>query len=541
MNSSKFVLGEKSISIRNIFTFMDEQPYVEVGADAIERVQLCRTFLEQELKAEKVIYGVNTGFGRLASTRISRDDSAKLQVNLIRSHCAGVGEPLEPEAVRLVMFLVVHCLLRGHSGVRPALIEYLVNLLNLDFRPIIPLTGSLGASGDLAPLASLALALIGEGKVLVRGKPFSSPEKTSSWKVVPASEALNTFGLSPFQLREKEGLALINQTAVTQAVLLQSLRSFCELFPALIVAVALSHEAFSASNSHFSHLLYELKPQEFTLDIARILRILRAADTIKANGFCSGKIQDPYSFRAVVHVMASLASAFSQLAQAVQIEVNSCTDNPLVFADSAKVVSGANFHAERLAQTAEACCLAIARSAMMSERRVNQLLHPSLGSGLPPFLAKNSGLESGFMLLQYVDCALVGELVHLAHPANLINIPVSGDQEDFVSFSLASATKLKEAMDKFARVISIELITSAKAIRLKRTADEHAFAGFAGSPALKLAMQKLLEVVDIPEEDLPMSESIEKLSQSLREGLLGRSFFELAEVDLSPVFPWLQG
>lgn len=537
LSGSKLKLGEKRLKIADVFYFLENEPFVEVSAEAIERAKRAREFLEERVKGEEAIYGVNTGFGRLAGKRISSEQLDKLQLNLIRSHASGVGEPLPIPIVTLSMLLQLNSLARGHSGVSPQVLEFLASIINLDFRPVVPEIGSLGASGDLAPLAHIAHAFIGEGEVFIRGEPSGLYSAPGGWERISAQEALNRFGLEPLKLSVKEGLSLINSTAVSQATLLLALKDFSELFPALLIACALSHEAYGGGDSHFSPQLYAEKCHRFSVEIATLMLALREGSALRQAHLHCEKVQDPYSLRCFVPVASVLLSTFSHLAEVLEVEMNSSTDNPLVFVDDAAIISGANFHGEALAESAEACALAIARSSMMSERRVNQILHPGLESGLPPFLAGESGVESGLMLLQYVDSALVAEINHLAEPAILTNVPVSGDQEDFVSLCLTAAKKLASSLKLFGKVLAIELLVSLKGVQVRCSS----FQGkeLSTSAHLLKAIQAIAQVVEIPEGDASYSALIENLSAKLLEGILGPSFFTSLGISLSSVLPWL--
>ncbi len=539
LTGSRLVLGEKLLKISDAFAFLKSNPFVGISDTALSRVKECRDFLEEELKKDKAIYGVNTGFGKFAKERITGDMVEKLQLNLIRSHASGVGEPLQTSAVCLAMLILLNGIVRARSGVRPETAEFLAKVINLDFIPVVPSIGSLGASGDLAPLASIALALIGEGEVFTRGEAPIYSGESQGFERLPAMEALNRLGLSPLSLKEKEGLALINSTAVSQAMLILALKNFTSLFPALLVASALSHEAYGAADTHFNNLLYQEKPHGFSQEIADVMRKLTFESELRKSHLHCDKVQDPYSFRCFVITCESLLSAFSHLAEVLSVEMNSSTDNPLIFYKDELIVSGGNFHGEQLAVSAETCALALARSAMMSERRVNQLLHPGLDSNLPPFLALQGGIESGLMLLQYVDASLIAEINHLASPAILTNVSVSGDQEDFVSMSFTSAKKLLKATELFAKVIAIEVTVAIKGVKTKSAliAEEY---HLATSDALTKAISNITSSVELPEGDSSYTGIIEKLSELLLQDFLGGKFLGEVNIEISSLLPWIR-
>ncbi len=539
-SSTRLILGDKPLRISDVFDFLRSQLFVEISGDALDRINSSRFFLEGEILKDKPIYGVNTGFGKLARERISAEEMEKLQLNLVRSHASGVGEFLPVDVVSLTMLLILNSFSRGRSGVRAVVAETLASLLNLDFRPVTPSIGSLGASGDLAPLSSIALALIGEGEVFTRGEPGLGLRGAEGWERLSASEALNRFGVEPLTLKAKEGLSLINSTAVTQAVLLLSLKNFASVLPALLIACAMSHEAFGAGDSHFDVRLAREKPHEFSSEVSRVMLDLRAGSELRKAHLGCDRVQDPYSFRCFVPVCSTLLATWKNLASALETEMNATSDNPLVFAEHGEVVSGGNFHAEMIANFAESAGLSLARSAMMSERRVNQLLHPSLDSGLPPFLVGDSaeaGLESGLMILQYVASALTAEINHLALPAILTNVSVSGDQEDFVSLSLTSANKLLKTSELFAKIVAIELIVALRGICAR--SQLASLPPYATSAHLKKVREIIESVIDVPEADSPFTERIELLSKALLDRELGLKFFATIGINCSPLLPWL--
>ena len=404
----------------------------------------------------KVVYGINTGFGKLASTRISNDHLAELQRNLVLSHSVGTGEPLTPAIVRLVLATKVVSLARGHSGVRPALVDALLALFNAGVTPRIPAKGSVGASGDLAPLAHLACVLIGEGEAF-----------TSDGKIVNGAEALAMVGLEPFVLKAKEGLALLNGTQVSTALALSGLFGAEDVFTSALISGALSLEAIQGSIKPFDPRIHAARGQAGQIAVAAaMLELFEGSEIVSSHADC-GRVQDPYSVRCIPQVMGACLDNLTHAARVLMIEANAASDNPLVFADTGEVISGGNFHAEPVAFAADILALAIAEIGAMSERRIALLVDSNL-SGLPPFLVRDGGLNSGFMIAQVTAAALASENKSLAHPASVDSLPTSANQEDHVSMATYAARRLTDMVINTAVVVGIEAMAAAQGIELKR-------------------------------------------------------------------------
>jgi histidine ammonia-lyase len=405
---------------------------------------------------DKVVYGINTGFGRLASTRISNDHLAELQRNLVLSHSVGTGEPLTPDVVRLVLATKVVSLARGHSGVRPALVDALLALFNAGITPRIPAKGSVGASGDLAPLAHLACVLIGEGEAF-----------TADGKIVSGTEALAMVGLKPFVLGAKEGLALLNGTQVSTALALSGLFGAEDVFASALLAGALTLEAIQGSIKPFDPRIHAARGQPGQIAVAAaVLALLDGSEIVPSHADC-GRVQDPYSVRCIPQVMGACLDNLTHAARVLTIEANAASDNPLVFADTGEVISGGNFHAEPVAFAADILALAIAEIGAMAERRIALLVDSSF-SGQPPFLVRDGGLNSGFMIAQVTAAALASENKSLAHPASVDSLPTSANQEDHVSMATFAARRLTEMVNNTAVVVGIEAMAAAQGIELKR-------------------------------------------------------------------------
>jgi histidine ammonia-lyase len=402
------------------------------------------------------VYGINTGFGKLAQTHIPADQLELLQRNLVLSHSVGVGALLPDPVVRLVMLLKVASLARGYSGVRPEVVDAMVALLNAGVYPCIPSKGSVGASGDLAPLAHLSAVLLGLGEARHEGK------------VMPAIEGLKLARLAPLTLGPKEGLALLNGTQVSTALALTGLFCAENLFAAALVAGAMSVDAAMGSDTPFDARIHELRGHKGQAEAAAAYRALLKGSEIRASHLTGDdKVQDPYSLRCQPQVMGACLDAMDHAAATLLIEANGVTDNPLVFPDTGESLSGGNFHAEPVALAADHLALAIAEIGALSERRIALLIDASI-SGLPPFLTSASGVNSGFMIAHVTAAALASENKSLAHPASVDSLPTSANQEDHVSMATFAARRLGDMADNTAAIVAIELLAAAQGIDYRR-------------------------------------------------------------------------
>ena len=418
---------------------------------SMQRVAAAAASVDRIVAGGETVYGVNTGFGLLANTRIPDDRLAELQTNLILSHSAGLGEPLPRHVTRLMIVLKLLGLGRGHSGVRPVVIEALQALLDRDAMPVIPSQGSVGASGDLAPLAHLIAALMGHGSIEVAGT------------VMPAGAALPTLGMDPLQLAPKEGLALINGTQASTALALDALFQGERVFAAAVAAGALSVDALKGSVRPFDSRVSELRGQPGQLRVAAALReLLEGSEIVASHGRC-GKVQDPYSFRCQPQVMGAALDLLTNAARTLTIEAGAVTDNPILFPDEDSAISGGNFHAQPVAFAADTIAMALCEVGSLSERRTAILIDPKM-SGLPPFLTEDSGANSGLMIPQVTQAALVAENRSLAFPASVDSIPTSAGQEDHVSMAPIAARKAGTIARNAAGVIAVELIAAAQGV-----------------------------------------------------------------------------
>jgi histidine ammonia-lyase len=444
-----------SVALATLRRIAREYAGIELDPAAWRDVEACRDLLDRAVAEGRTIYGVNTGFGKLAGTRIGAADLATLQRNLILSHCSGSGSDLSDEVVRLVLALKVIGLGRGHSGVRPVIIEMLCDLLVHRVHPCVPAKGSVGASGDLTPLAHLSAILIGVGEASHRGRRL------------PAAEALAIAGHIPVELGPKEGLALINGTQVSTALALAGLFGAEDVFAAAIVAGALSLEAAKGSDVPFDARIHAVRGHRGQIDVATAVRGLLEGSGILASHNNGTRVQDPYSLRCQPQVMGACLDAMRFVARTLRIEANAVSDNPIIFAADGDVLSGGNFHAEPVAIGADVLAIALAEIGAISERRIAFLVDTSQ-SGLPPFLVTASGLNSGFMVAQISAAALASENKLLAHPASVDSIPTAANQEDHVSMATFAARRLGEIVDNVRGIVAIELIAAAQGLDFAR-------------------------------------------------------------------------
>jgi histidine ammonia-lyase len=428
---------------------------ITLAASSTEAVAAAQRIVDDIVAAGTVTYGVNTGFGKLASVRIADADLATLQRNLILSHAVGTGPALPDSVVRLILAMKAASLARGASGVRPAVVAALTGALAADALPVVPAKGSVGASGDLAPLAHLSAALMGVGEIRLKGE------------VLPASEALSRIGQAPLTLGAKEGLALINGTQVSTAIALCALADIARIFDAALVAGALSVDALKGSDTPFDPRIQALRGQPGQIAVAKTLLALIAGSEIRdSHRFGDSKVQDPYSLRCQPQVMGAVGDLLANAAATLAIEANAVTDNPLVLGPG-EVVSGGNFHAEPVAFAADILAMGLCEIGNLSERRMALLVDPVM-SGLPPFLARDAGLNSGFMIAQVTAAALASENKQKAYPASVDTIPTSANQEDHVSMATHGAFRLLDMARNAASIVGVELMAATEAIEHHR-------------------------------------------------------------------------
>ena len=413
-----------------------------------------RAVIDGLIESDRAVYGVNTGFGKMATVRISREEIRHLQLNLVRSHAAGVGAPLAEPETRAVLALRANALAKGYSGVRPVVAETLCAMLNRGVHPVIPSQGSVGASGDLAPLAHLAQVAIGEGEARYAGRKM------------PGGEAMRAAGIAPLELGAKEGLALLNGTQAMLAMLALALREAENAVDSADVATALSLDALRGSPAAFDARIAQVRPYAGHAATARNLERLNRGSEIRESHRSADKdprVQDPYSLRCAPQVHGAVRDALAQIRSTLTIELNSATDNPLVFADSGEVISGGNFHGQPLAMAADQMAVALATLGGISERRIEQMTNPQT-SQLPAFLVREAGLNSGFMILQVAAAALASELKAQAVPYSVDSIPTSANQEDYVSMGMGAARRIGPMLANLRNILAIELLAACQGL-----------------------------------------------------------------------------
>jgi len=445
------ILDGASLTIADVVG-LDSRGPVALAPVAIEAMNASRALIDRLAAGDAPIYAVNTGVGLLASVRIERDQLDQLQRNVVRSHAAGVGEPLGRDVVRGMMLIRANVLAKGFSGIRPVVAERLCDLINCGVTPVVPSQGSVGASGDLAPLAHIALVLIGEGDAEFEGS------------VLPGGEALKRAGLGPLELHPKEGISLINGTQAMLAIGCLELGNARILADAADVVCAMSLDALRGTPRAFDDRIHAARPHPGQLESARRLRDLLQGSEIRQSHITCQRVQDAYSLRCVPQVHGAVRDALAEAGRVFTIELNSATDNPLVFGD--EILSGGNFHGEPLAFQLDFLGIALSALAGISERRIDRLVNPALNEDLPPFLAGHAGLESGLMMAQVTAASLVAENRVLAHPASTGSITTSGNKEDFVSMGMTSAVKLQRIVRNARAVLAIEALTAARALDL---------------------------------------------------------------------------
>ena len=492
---SKVFIDGRTLTYEDVVAVARGYKSVDIASEVRDQVERTRRVLEDILAQDRVIYGVNTGFGHLASVRISDEELCKLQENLIISHAAGTGDPFPDEVVRAMILLRANSLARGLSGVRYELIEALVSLANHDICPIIPEQGSLGASGDLAPLAHLALALLGKGKVRMGGM------------LMDAALALERAGISPLTLMPKEGIGLINGTQAMTAVGAIALYDAVVLAITADAAASMSIEALRGIPDAFRPCLHQARPHQGQMECAEFIsRLLEGSRLVSAPGEL--RVQDAYSIRCIPQVHGATRDVLEYVRKVINTEINSVSDNPLVFPDG-QVISAGNFHGQPVALAMDFLSIAAAELGNISERRIERLLNPAL-SGLPPFLAVQGGINSGFMISQYTAASLVSENKVLSAPASTDSIPVSASQEDHVSMGTIAARKARAVVKNVARILAIELMCACQALEFQGPEKL--------APGTRRVYDLVRQVLPPLEEDRWLHPDIEAITELVTEG-----------------------
>jgi histidine ammonia-lyase len=488
-------LTGNDLRIEDVWEVAVHRAPVALADEARGHMEAARALVEQ---AAEHTYGVNTGFGRFVSESIPDDQVEELQLRLLRSHACGVGEPYPNEVVRAAMLLRANALAKGYSGARIETVELLIECLNRGVLPRVPARGSVGASGDLAPLAHLALPLVGEGEAWFEGT------------LQPGAGALAAAGLEPVRLAAKEGLSLINGTQFMSAMATLALVRARRLAQAADLACALSLESLQGSRTSFHPAIHEARPLRGQRDsAANVHRLLDGSAIIESHRWCD-KVQDAYSLRCAPQVHGACRDLLDHVEATVAIELNAATDNPLVLVDEGLVVSNGNFHGQPLAFGLDALAMAVAELANISERRVERLVNPSLSDGLPPFLTVEGGLNSGFMILQYVAASLVSENKSLCHPASVDSIPTSAGQEDHVSMGNAAGLKALQVVANAERALAIELLAGTQAIEF--------LAPLEPGPGVRATHDAVRELSERVRDDRSLADDIERVAAAVRGG-----------------------
>src|SRR5262245_61526069 len=490
------LIDGESLTIENVHEVAFDRRKVALHPNAAQKMSRSRAVIESIVNQDRAVYGVSTGFGKLSDVYIGHEQITPLQHNLVRSHASGVGDPFTEEECRALMLLRANVLAKGLSGARPVVAERLCDLLNHHVHPVIPCRGSVGASGDLAPLAHLALVLIGEGEV------FGLETR------ITGREALEGIGVAPLDLQAKEGLALLNGTQATLAAGLICWRRARRLLDMADLAGAMSLEALKGSPVAFDQRIHQARPHPGQLEVARRLtRFLRDSEIRQSHIDCA-RVQDAYSLRCMPQVHGPVRESLEYVRAVAAIELNSATDNPLVFADSEDVLSGGNFHGQSLGLAFDFMTIALSVLANISERRIERLLSPEYGD-LPPFLADNPGLNSGFMIAQVAAAALASENKVLSHPASVDSIPTSGNKEDHVPMAMGAALKLKQVVLNLERVLAIEFLCAAQGIDYLRP--------LRAGVAVEAAYQHIRRRISHAAVDRVLSIDIERMTEIMNE------------------------
>jgi histidine ammonia-lyase len=477
-----------SLTLKDLVDVARHNVKVQLSEEAISGIKKSRAVVDEFVEKGEVVYGITTGFGKFSDVTISKDDTEALQTNLIRSHACGVGKPFTEDIVRGGMLLRANALAKGYSGIRLETLEVLIQMLNKGVHPVIPEKGSLGASGDLAPLAHMVLVMLGEGEAYYKGKRMSG------------KEAMEKADISPIKLTSKEGLALINGTPIMTAVGALTAYDALNLAKVADISAALTIEALNGITDAYDERVHSIRPHKGQIDCAKnLVNLTKGSKLTTRQGEI--RVQDAYTLRCIPQIHGASKDAINYVIEKVNIELNSVTDNPLIFADDKAVISGGNFHGQPMALAFDFLGIALSELANSSERRIERLVNPQL-SGLPGFLTENGGLNSGFMITQYSAAALVSENKVLAHPASVDSIPSSANQEDHVSMGTIAARKAKEILYNTTRVLAIELMASVQAI------------DFSGAEKLgkgtKIAYEEVRNVVERLFDDRVMYLDIEK-------------------------------
>lgn len=497
----KVIITGNDLTLDEVVAVCRNYKKVELSDFAVERILKSRKVVDDFVENEDVVYGITTGFGKFSDVTISKEESKTLQKNLIISHSVGAGKPFDSEVVRGIILLRINNLAKGYSGARLETIQTMIEMLNRKVHPIIPEKGSLGASGDLAPLSHMVLPMIGLGQAEYEGE------------IMAGEEAMEKAGIPVIELTAKEGLALINGTQVMTALAALTVYDSLNIIKTADIAAALSFEAQNGIIDALDQRLHDIRPHKGQTDTARVLtELLTGSKMTTKQGEI--RVQDAYSLRCVPQVHGASKDAINYVKEKVEIEINSVTDNPIIFPETNEGISGGNFHGQPMALSLDFLGIALSELANISERRIERLVNPTL-SGLPAFLVEHGGLNSGFMIVQYSAAALVSENKILAHPASVDSIPSSANQEDHVSMGTIAARKAKEIMENVRRVLAMEIMCACQGIDLR---------GNKGLGAgTKPVYDEVRKVVPMLKEDRPIYDDINKCEELIKNGTITKA------------------
>lgn len=501
-----FILQPGKLTFQNIQLILNQQLSCELDQDALHPIKASHQIVEQVILDKKTVYGINTGFGSLANQSISEENLKQLQRNIVLSHACGTGELLSDEIVALILILKINNLAQGYSGVRLELIEALISLFNHKVYPCIPAKGSVGASGDLAPLAHMSLPLLGVGEVRHQGR------------IISAVDGLNIAGLKPIELGAKEGLALLNGLQVSTAIALMALFKTEKLFETALITGALSVDAANGSDVPFEECIQKVRGYDAQIKVAACFRKLLAESEIRESHLSCTRVQDPYSLRCQPQIMGAILHQIQFVRDTLQVEVNAVSDNPLVFSGKGQIISGGNFHGEMVAMAADNLALAIAELGSGAERRIALLIDKNF-SNLPPFLIKESGLNSGFMVAHVTAAACASENKALAHPHSVDSLPTSANQEDHVSMATSAARRLHAMNDNTATILAIELLAAGQGIEFHKPLKS--------SIILQEVHQRLRSYVAPYDSDRFFAPDIALIKEKILSGVFTAPFFYL--------------
>lgn len=491
----KIYVDGNSLTLEEFIAVTRDMVELEIKEDAVEKINRSRKLVDKYVEEERVIYGLTTGFGKFSDVLISKDEAKELQKNLIISHSCGVGESLSEDIVRGVMLLRVNALSKGYSGIRLSTIETLVAMLNKGVHPIIPEKGSLGASGDLAPLSHMVLVMLGEGEAIYKGERMSG------------KDAMDKAGIDTIELTSKEGLALINGTQVMTSVGAHTVYDGINLMKTADITAGLTIEALRGITDAYDERIHLIRNHQGQVDTARNLnRILEGSEMTTRQGDL--RVQDAYALRCIPQIHGGSRDSLNYVKEKVLIEMNSVTDNPIILEESGDVISGGNFHGQPMAVSFDFLGIGLAEIANVSERRLERLVNPALSEGLPAFLSEKGGLNSGFMIVQYSAASLVSENKVLAHPASVDSIPSSANQEDHVSMGTIAARKAKEIMENARKVVAMELMAACQAIDIRGKEK----LGKASEIAYNIVREEISKI----EEDVVMYKEINKAEEIVK-------------------------